>query len=366
MSSTPPPGPGPEPNGTSGEPASLSIENVLRRIEDEHSRQVNRLTDEWRRHHVEPTTHQRAEPAQAARSQPPPPRAPDPLPYYAVEPPDEENHRARWLIIAAALLVLLALLAILFVTSASSRSGTHAEIPQATSASGGSQPAAVQPTAGGTVAAAVPPTAAPTPSPVATQSSAPALVTSTPARTPPSTPTQAVSAATATSDPVQRAAAFQQKIQSGKLQVTADYGGGSSATADLSFDLGDNTHPPRLYLKTVYKSGQTTDTSERITIGDQAWERRPDGSWAAVQEQEGVWGRLQIYLPHMPGSQNVNVQSADDGLHLMWTDAGKQNTLVVDQTTGTPRELRQQNASPQLMEVVKYLEWNTPVDIRAP
>jgi hypothetical protein len=165
---------------------------------------------------------------------------------------------------------------------------------------------------------------------------------------------------------VQRLIAAEGALRSGQFEAVLDYGNGVRTTATVAFDYGDVTHPQRLHIKTVYTSPTGSQTSERIIVGDRAWDRQPDGRWVATPEQEGVWGRLQPFLPQADQAPTPNLRNEAGGASLHWTTAGQDITVLLDLASGIPRELRQANQATGAMLVVTYRGWNTQVDITPP
>jgi hypothetical protein len=176
-----------------------------------------------------------------------------------------------------------------------------------------------------------------------------------------STPTPA----TATDVP-QRLIAAEGALRRGQMEAVLDYGNGVRATATLAFDYGDATQPQRLHLTTVYTSPTGSQTTERITIGDRAWDRQPDGRWVVLPEQEGVWGRVQPYLPHADRAPGPTLRTEVGSVSLHWIDDVQDVTVLFDPASGIPRELRQVSRANGATLVVTYRGWNTPVDIVPP
>jgi hypothetical protein len=176
-----------------------------------------------------------------------------------------------------------------------------------------------------------------------------------------STPTPA----TATDVP-QRLIAAEGALRRGQMEAVLDYGNGVRATATLVFDYGGANQPQRLHLTTVYTSPTGSQTSEHIIVGNRAWDRQPDGRWVAVPEQEGVWGRVQPFLPHADQAPTPALRNEVGATSLRWTDAGQDITVLLDPASGIPQELRQVNRSTGATLVVTYRGWDTPVDIAPP
>lgn len=199
-----------------------------------------------------------------------------------------------------------------------------------------------------------------------------ATLTSVAAGGPVTTPTPAPSA---TPGPVtaamlaERAAAAEAALRSGELDATAAYGDGSRSSVLVIFDLGAPGSVARLYTKTTYVSPKGTQTVERITVGERSWQLQPDGSWVAAQEQEGVWGRVQPFLPHASSAAYPTTTSDGQGpTTISWEDSGNgtMSTLEVDTATGTPRVLRRETPSSGTQLTITYRGWNTPVSVEPP
>lgn len=208
-------------------------------------------------------------------------------------------------------------------------------------------------------------TATPVPTQAPTVGTATARSASTPAPATPALTTPAPTAVTATVV-AQRLIAAEDALRRGQLEAVLDYGNGVRATATLVFDYGDANQPQRLHVTTVYTSPTGSQTSERIIVGNRAWDRQPDGRWVAVPEQEGVWGRVQPFLPHADQAPVPALRNEVGATSLRWIAAGQDSTVLLDPASGIPRELRQVNRSTGATLVVTYRGWNTPVDIAPP
>jgi hypothetical protein len=163
-------------------------------------------------------------------------------------------------------------------------------------------------------------------------------------------------------------AAAEERLRTGQFNATID-SGGSRSTAQVWFDLGDEQRPSRFHLRTTYKGSSPTETvTERILIGDRAWQRRPDGKWEAIPEQEGASGQIQTYLPHAASAPNPTVRGAGKATTLGWYNAASDAdvTLLVDPSTGVPRQMRQVTRKNGSTLTVNYTGWNTPVEITPP
>jgi hypothetical protein len=203
----------------------------------------------------------------------------------------------------------------------------------------------------------------------------PAIATATPVVSPakqPSIPPDSnpnpTADATSVPGAVLELAAVEVQLQSGQFEATLDYGNGTRSSSRSSFDLGDGRREPRIHITTIYTNADTIQNVEQILIGERAWIRQADGAWVPMAEQEGMWGQLQSYLPHVLSASDSQITSDENGLVLRWFDrfADAYVTLEVNPSTGTPRQLqRVSRTSGQALTVV-YTSWNTPVEITPP
>ncbi len=226
----------------------------------------------------------------------------------------------------------------------------------------GTAPVAAVLTAEGVSIARSTATALPTATPSPTATSSP-ISTPSPAATPSPAPSLAPASATAL---LARVADAEAALRSGQLAATIVDGSGTQATATLAFDFGDGTQPPRLHLTATYASPAGTQSTEQITIGDQAWQRQANGQWAPASPQ-GVYESVQPYLPHVAAVANPALASG--GSAVTWYDASRavDVTLTVDAATGIPRTLQEApREGGGTRRTTTYSAWNTPVDIRPP
>jgi hypothetical protein len=165
---------------------------------------------------------------------------------------------------------------------------------------------------------------------------------------------------------LQRVAAAESAIQSGQLQATLTNRDGSSSSADLLFNLGEQQSISSFHITTMYTTTSGVTTLEQIVIKDTAWERRDGGPWNRVPVQEGAWGQIRAFMPQ---AGSVIAPAANEGVtELRWYDADRDSDclLLVDPASGVPKELRRVARSSGATLVVTYGGWNTTVDIRAP
>jgi hypothetical protein len=157
-------------------------------------------------------------------------------------------------------------------------------------------------------------------------------------------------------------------LRTGQFEATITYGNGITAAAQLRFELGDANRAARLYMRTDYTTPSGTETSERITIGNQTWQRRPPEPWARQPEQEGVWSQVQVFLPRAAAVSQATLAQAGESAALHWYDATRdaEVSLQVNPGSGLPRALHQVIRATKLQLDVIYSGWNTPVEINSP
>jgi hypothetical protein len=154
----------------------------------------------------------------------------------------------------------------------------------------------------------------------------------------------------------------------GRIEATLADRDGVRSSALVLFDLGDSQRAPRLRITTTYTGTAGAQTIERITIGDQLWQRAPDGSWTTAAAQESVWHSIQPFLPHADAAPQPGSADEAGSTALWWYDAGSDAdiTLLVDPATGVPQRLRQAVRTTGVVITILYAGWNAPVEIVAP
>jgi hypothetical protein len=167
---------------------------------------------------------------------------------------------------------------------------------------------------------------------------------------------------------VQRVTTAEQTLRAGAIEATLDYNNGSSASAQLRFDIGSTDQKSRFWIRSTYNGTSGSQVVERIAIGDKGWERQPDGHWLAGQPQGAIADQLRVFLPQFDQITYAEQSGDSDATTLHWYDASRNAdvTLTIDQVTGIPRELRQIAREGGVKLVVVYTQWNTPMDITAP
>jgi hypothetical protein len=213
-------------------------------------------------------------------------------------------------------------------------------------------------------AATAAPTAAPT---VQVAAAPPDAAARPPAPIPTAQPTEA--ATPSATDLRAAAAAAEAALRSGLVHAAVDHGGGAEARATLRLDLGDGRRPPRFHLSTTYRRAAETQTVEYIAVGDRYWRRLPDGDWAAVPAQPGLWDHVRTFLPRIGSAQRVESVAGDAAsVGLRWYDEPRRAevTLTIDPATGAPRELREVGRETGLARTIRYSGWNAPVAIEPP
>ena len=167
---------------------------------------------------------------------------------------------------------------------------------------------------------------------------------------------------------LQQVAAAEAALRTGQFEAAIDYGNGNRSSARVRFDLADATHVPRIHVTSTYEGTSGAQTVERITIGEQSWQRDPDGHWIAKPAREAVSDQVYGFLPHADSAADPAMSSDPNTAVLHWYDVGRaaEVTLSVDPASGIPRELRQLARATSLILTVTYSGWNTPVEITPP
>jgi hypothetical protein len=166
---------------------------------------------------------------------------------------------------------------------------------------------------------------------------------------------------------LQRVSAAEAALRTGQLEATITYGSGLRSSARVRFDLGDAQHVPRFQITTTYEGTNGVQTTERITIGDQSWERQQDGQWTMMPARESALKQLQVFLPRTDSISNVTRVTVEGTYVLRWYDAARDAdvTLHVD-TAGIPQQLRRVSHANGLTRTVTYRGLNTSVEITPP
>jgi membrane protease YdiL (CAAX protease family) len=169
-------------------------------------------------------------------------------------------------------------------------------------------------------------------------------------------------------DVLHRIAAAEATLQTGQFEATIDYGNGNRSSARVRFDLGNQQRVPRFQITSMYTGTAGIQTTERITIGDQSWQRELDGDWSARPASEAVLDQVRVFLPHADSIANPEGDGSLQPAVLSWYDAGGDVdvTVVADRASGVPRELRQVARTTNTVLTVTYFAWNTPVEITPP
>jgi hypothetical protein len=283
--------------------------------------------------------------------------------------------RLALVLVFCMLAIQAGLTVVLLGKDSASQIGAEVIVPVTTIAPAGPSASAVALRAPQMSATAPSSSASSTPPVVSRSVVSPAIATATPGMLPakqPSIPPHSnlnpTADATSVPGAILELAAVEVRLQSGQFEATLNYGNGTRSSSRSSFDLGDGRREPRIHITTIYTNADTIQNVEQILIGERAWLRQADGGWVLMAEQEGMWGQLQSYMPHVLSASDSQITSDENGLVLRWFDrfADAYVTLEVNPTTGTPRRLqRVSRISGQALTVV-YTSWNTPVEITAP
>jgi len=156
-------------------------------------------------------------------------------------------------------------------------------------------------------------------------------------------------------------------LRTGHLEATISYGSGQRSSAEVSFDLGDEQHVPRFHITSTYQGATSVQTTERVMIGDQSWERQQAGQWIMLPAQETALKQLQVFLPRTDSILDVQRVTVESMYVLHWYDAARDAdvTLRVD-GAGIPQQLRRVSRANGLVLTVTYSGWNKTVEIAPP
>lgn len=157
-------------------------------------------------------------------------------------------------------------------------------------------------------------------------------------------------------------------LRAGEIDAELSYMDGSRAYAIVRFDLGDDQRAPRFKITTTYVGTAGTQLVERITIGDRAWQREPNGAWMATEAHETAIEQIQTFLPRLDPALAVTAEEGREVSTLRWYDAGRDAdmTLSVDRATGAPRSLQQAARASGSVLTITYKGWNTLVQVAPP
>lgn len=166
----------------------------------------------------------------------------------------------------------------------------------------------------------------------------------------------------------QKLVAAEAGLRTGQIDAVSEDGQSRRSTARLIFDLGDTHTPPRLYFLSTYQSGKSSQTVERISIGEHTWERQSSGAWLAIGSQEGPWGQVQAFMPQPAAITDPSGARDSTSAALSWYDSGldADSVLQFDLTTGVLQNWKQRTRSTGTTLTLRYTSWNTPVHIPTP
>jgi hypothetical protein len=226
-----------------------------------------------------------------------------------------------------------------------------------------STPQAAAPTATPQLPAAA--TTTPAATPTANVRPVPTAPAAQPATSVPVGPTPTVDARLVLVQKVRKVLA---DLRSGELQATSDYSDGTQAVVTMQFQLREANTParsqPALHMQTTYTSPSGSQHIERLTFGDQSWQRDTDDApWQAVPEQEGIYGQVSAFLPQLPAASAPMLASSSP-LELHWLDTGRNAEVVLTvNDAGVPQSFQRKARDGTAQLTVTYTQWNGPVNI---
>jgi DNA-binding transcriptional MerR regulator len=161
-------------------------------------------------------------------------------------------------------------------------------------------------------------------------------------------------------------------LRTGQIEATIVYGARPRSSAQVRFDLGDEQHVPSFQITTTYEGDTSAQATERITIGDQAWERQQGSPWAAMPARESALKQLQAFLPRTDSIADLSQVTVERAIAeqtyvLHWYDTARDAdiALLVD-AAGQPQQLRRVSHANGLILTVTYTGWNSSVEIPRP
>jgi hypothetical protein len=165
----------------------------------------------------------------------------------------------------------------------------------------------------------------------------------------------------------QRVAGVEAAVRTGQLDVVADYGDGRRVLYSARFDLRTAGGLQYLAFKSVYEGQTGSRTAERVTIGEQTWDREDDGGWLLGTTLETPRAQIEPFLPRIGAIAGPVISDPAAGT-LRWYDPVRDADflLKVDPKSSIPQQLVWRARSTSLVVTIQYSNWNGPVDIRPP
>jgi len=193
------------------------------------------------------------------------------------------------------------------------------------------------------------------PRPVATAPTVTLVVTP-----PAATPTYAVMR--------QRLIAAEMTLITGEFDVTIAYDNETRTMETIRFDLGREVGVPRAQSTITYQSAVATRSIEVITMGSQAWQRTPPGSWTTTDRPDSTRAQVLGLLPRAEMTATVAVEGRGNTAVLRWYDAERASDteVEIDPVTGIPQRLQRRGRADGFLLTVTYRRWNTPITIDTP
>jgi hypothetical protein len=151
-----------------------------------------------------------------------------------------------------------------------------------------------------------------------------------------------------------------------------DFGDQVQSSTDLVFELMDDQNASsvaRMRAVVTYVGLDGPRQTEHVIIGDQSWQRQPEGVWTHEADLETVMDQVQVYLTHASQAREPQVTGSDSPPgQVRWFDPlrGGMVQVEVDARAGVPQRLRWAISDTGPILNVTYDGWNAPVSIPDP
>jgi hypothetical protein len=162
-----------------------------------------------------------------------------------------------------------------------------------------------------------------------------------------------------------REIAAESTVSAGEFAVTVTYPNGTYSRQEVRFDFRDAA-TPRLQLTATFEGANTTETVERIVIGDRAWQRDSSAPWRAITVPADKRDLIANLLPHLERVADAGVAFDGANALLRWQDSDGDALLRVDPVTGAPQELTRTTPASGMSLAARYVRWGSAAPITPP